>query len=114
MEPDDGIRAAAVHSRARVLFGLCDHVEALVSVLEKRDLQYPLNARDIAEGVTALSRPSEATDPEPATTSVDLGDVGRHLGIPKVDIRIDTVNVYVTIASPDGDVGVSLTTDLQQ
>ena len=87
-------------SGSRVLFGLCDHVEALVSVLGKRDLQYPLTARDIAEGVTALSGPADDTVPESATASVDLGDVGRHLGIPKVDIRIDTVNIYVTIASP--------------
>ena len=114
MEPDDGIREAEAQSGSRVLFGLCDHVEALVSVLGKRDLQYPLTGRDIAEEVTALSRQSEATDPEPPTAYVDLGDVGRQLGIPKVDIRIDTVNIYVTIASPGGDVGVSLTTDPQQ
>ena len=114
MEPDDGIREAEAQSGSRVLFGRCDHVEALVSVLGKRDLQYPLTGRDIAEGVTALSRQSEATDPEPPTASVDLGDVGRQLGIPKVDIRIDTVNVYITVASPGGDVGVSLTTDPQQ
>ena len=66
MEPDDGIREAEAQSGSRVLFGRCDHVEALVSVLGKRDLQYPLTGRDIAEEVTALSRQSEATDPEPA------------------------------------------------
>ena len=114
MESDDGIREAEAQSGSRVLFGRCDHVEALVSVLGKRDLQYPLTGRDIAEEVTGLSRQSEATDPEPPTASVDLGDVGRQLGIPKVDIRIDTVNVYITVASPGGDVGVSLTTDPQQ
>ena len=114
MEPDDGIREAEVQSGSRVLFGLCDHVEALVSVLENRDLQYPLSEWQIADEAPALSRQSDDTVQESAAASVDLGDVGRHLGIPKVDIKIDVVNIYVTVASPGGDVGVSLTTDLQQ
>ena len=58
MEPDDGIREAEAQSGSRVLFGRCDHVEALVSVLGKRDLQYPLTGRDIAEGGDGVERPS--------------------------------------------------------
>ena len=118
MEPDDGIREAEAKCGARVLFGLHDHVESLLSLLKQRDLQYPLNGLYIDDEAAALTRRSVGSDPETRTESKDLGDVSRYLGMPKVDIKIDTVYIYVTVyvtvnSSGDGDDGVEVKADPQ-
>lgn len=104
MEPDDDIRTAAAGKAARVLFGLQGHVEALASLLGVNDLRNPLTRQYIDESMAALTNRSDASVRSSTAKAVDLGKVGDHPVIHRVDVHIDTVHVYVTMAAPDGDV----------
>ena len=98
MAPDDDILDEVRNRKVRLLWGMAGLVERLLELPERDDLYPRLNQTFIAQEIDALTRPASRATPAPEQMAMatDLG------AGPLVIQRVDTVNIYVTIAASAG------------
>lgn len=99
MEEDEDILDEADGRSVRLLFGQVDLVPILADLPREEELQTQLSRRYIEREMAALCRASAALAPEPAETSSAVKGRAGALVIE----RVETVNIYVTVASGGAD-----------
>ena len=99
MEEDEDILDEADGRSVRLLFGKVDLVQRLANLPKGDEVQTQLSAHYIKREVAALSGPAAAVDPEPAE---GVGPVSGRVGAMPIG-RVETMNVYITIANGDDD-----------
>lgn len=104
MVEDEDILDEADGRSAHVLFGQVDLVQRLASLPKGDQLQIQLSRQCIEQEVAALSRgaakPEPAGEPEPVNGPAGAMNIG----------RVETMNVYITIADGGVDDGPPLIT----